>query len=109
MNQQLLQINFQFDIAPRDFEKKASTVAEHFADIPGLQWKIWLVNREKREGGGIYLFKDEESAEAYLVSILFKSIKESPIFKNVSVKQSGVMTDASTITYAPLADISVVL
>lgn len=41
-------------------------LARSIADEPGLLWKIWTENEAAGEAGGIYLFKDQPSAEAYL-------------------------------------------
>ena len=41
-------------------------LAELIAAAPGLRWKVWTENSETREGGGIYLFDDDASAEAYI-------------------------------------------
>ena len=44
----------------------AGGLAESIANEPGLIWKIWTENQATGEAGGIYLFKDVPSAEAYL-------------------------------------------
>lgn len=41
-------------------------LAESIANEPGLLWKLWTENPAAGEAGGIYLFKDLPSAEAYL-------------------------------------------
>lgn len=41
-------------------------LAESIAEEPGLLWKIWTENPQTNEAGGIYLFADSPSAEAYL-------------------------------------------
>ena len=41
-------------------------LAESIAQEPGLIWKIWTENPSTSEAGGIYLFADRSSAEAYL-------------------------------------------
>lgn len=41
-------------------------LARSIAEEPGLLWKIWTENETAGEAGGIYLFKDRPSAEAYL-------------------------------------------
>ena len=41
-------------------------LARSIAQEPGFIWKIWTENRATQEGGGIYLFTDEESARAYI-------------------------------------------
>ena len=41
-------------------------LARSIAQEPGLLWKIWTENEAAGEAGGIYLFQDISSAEAYL-------------------------------------------
>ena len=41
-------------------------LARSIAEEPGFLWKIWTENETAGEAGGIYLFKDIPSAEAYL-------------------------------------------
>ena len=36
------------------------------SEEPGFIWKIWTENESEKEGGGIYLFENEETAKAYL-------------------------------------------
>ncbi|MGE0542153.1 MAG: monooxygenase [Dehalococcoidia bacterium] len=40
-------------------------LAQSIANEPGLMWKVWVENEERREAGGVYLFSDRPSAEAY--------------------------------------------
>ncbi|MCZ7587527.1 MAG: monooxygenase [Gaiella sp.] len=41
-------------------------LAEVIGRAPGLRWKIWTENEAAGSGGGIYLFEDDASAEAYI-------------------------------------------
>jgi hypothetical protein len=43
-----------------------SELAHRIADVPGLVCKVWTENREAGEAGGIYLFEDEDSLDAYV-------------------------------------------
>jgi hypothetical protein len=63
----LLQIDFPMQ-GPwgEDMAAAFSGLAETIAETPGLRWKIWTENAEAGEGGGIYLFDDATSAQAYL-------------------------------------------
>lgn len=63
----LLQIDFPFT-GPwgEDMTAAMRELATSIAEERGLLWKIWTENREAGEAGGIYLFTDRPSAEAYL-------------------------------------------
>lgn len=66
MSTTLLQFDFPFD-GPWG-EAMAAALKELAKDIAaegGLVWKIWTENETERRAGGIYLFADAQSAEAY--------------------------------------------
>lgn len=62
----LLQFDFPF-VGPFGPEMSAALgeLAQSIAGEPGLLWKIWTENAAERQAGGIYLFTDRASAEAY--------------------------------------------
>lgn len=63
----LLQVDFDF-AGPFGQEMSEAMVdlAESINHEPGMIWKIWTESEKSKLGGGIYLFKDETSAKAYL-------------------------------------------
>ena len=63
----LLQIDFPF-AGPFGAEMTSALegLAQSIAQQPGLCWKIWTENAAEHIAGGIYLFTDQASAEAYL-------------------------------------------
>jgi hypothetical protein len=63
----LLQVDFPYSGPWGDAMSEAMrALAESIAKEPGLIWKIWTENPVTQEAGGIYLFADRASAEAYL-------------------------------------------
>jgi hypothetical protein len=97
MARHVLQVNFKFNIPRADYENAAAEMADSFAEVPGLRWKIWLMNGAESEAGGIYLFDDEASLKSYLESPLAAQVKSHPAFSEMSVKQFKVL-DAPTAT-----------
>lgn len=63
----ILQVDFPYS-GPWGAEMTAAMedLARSIAEEPGLIWKIWTANESTSEAGGIYLFEDVASAEAYL-------------------------------------------
>jgi len=63
----LLQIDFPF-AGPfgAEMANQLRELAESIATEPGLLWKLWTENADSKLAGGIYLFQDAASAEAYL-------------------------------------------
>src|SRR5437899_1402166 len=60
MAEQVLQINFALNVSPAEYRNLAAGVADAFAQVPGLRWKVWFLDDQAREAGGIYLFEDEQ-------------------------------------------------
>ncbi len=65
--QKLLQVDFGFK-GPfgEEMATMLADLAESINHEPGMMWKIWTESESKQLGGGIYLFEDEASAQAYL-------------------------------------------
>lgn len=67
MTLKLLQIDYLFS-GPwgEEMAEEYSELAHRIAGVPGLICKVWTENREAGEAGGIYLFEDEASLDAYM-------------------------------------------
>jgi hypothetical protein len=103
MSGKILQINFKFNVAREQYEAAAAPLAEPIAAVPGMVWKVWLMNEADQESGGIYLFEDGASLDAYLNSEIVAGIVSHPALSDFSVKQFEVMAEVSEVTRAPLA------
>ena len=102
MPERLLQINFNLEVSSGEYEQTAKSLVDQFANLPGLMWKIWIINEDKTEAGGIYLFEDETSLNAYLNGPLAKTVTSHPAFSNFSVKPFSVMHSLTEITQGPI-------
>ena len=102
MSQQILQVNMNYSIPRAALETAWLGVAQPSADTPGLVWKVWLMNEQEKEAGGIYLFESEEAANAYVSGPIVAGLKASPAVSNISAKMFSVLGDHSAITRAPL-------
>jgi hypothetical protein len=102
MLQQILQINFLFNVTPSEYEKACVLVTDHFADLPSLQWKIWLMNENKKEAGGIYLFENADAVARYRRSELMKALESDPIITHISVKQFSILEKPGLMIHAPV-------
>jgi hypothetical protein len=101
----IVQINFTNDVSEEELAVRSGPEqAQVFTTLPGLLWKIWLRDPERRESGGIYLFESREAAEAYVAGPIVARIKGNPDFGDVTVKVFNVREEQSRITRAPLAD-----
>lgn len=102
MPQQLLQVNLKFSIPRADLAAAWLGVAQPIADLPGLRWKVWLMNEAENEAGGIYLFDSKAAAESYMAGPIVAALKASPAVSNISAKLFDVLEEHSAITRGPL-------
>lgn len=97
----ILQVDFAF---PGPWGAAATEalegLAESIATERGLRWKIWTENPDTREAGGIYLFDDRASAQAYL-DMHGKRLQASGI-AHIRAKLFDVNEALSAIDRAPL-------
>ena len=70
MSGTIMQLNFKLHVSADQYEQAVAALADQFAALNGLRWKIWMVNAGEQEAGGIYLFDDAASVQAFLESPL---------------------------------------
>lgn len=102
MSEVMLQINFNYSVTKEEYEKTAASLAEKFANLAGLKWKVWILNEEKKEGGGIYMFENQKSINDYLAGPLAKTVTSHPALSNFSIKQFAIMEDITKTTRGPI-------
>jgi len=98
----VLQTNFTFTVSADEFIAAAEPLADAFAAVPGLVWKVWLLNPQTREAGGVYLFEDEDALAVFLNGPLIAGLSEHPAIVGVTVRQLPVWEAPSAVTNAPL-------
>jgi len=98
----ILQINFKLNVPASEYESIGRSVAQAFADVPGLIWKIWLLNEATQEAGGIYLFDGQASRDAFLNGPLVAQMKALTAIRDITVKQFQVMADVTAVTRGPV-------
>ncbi len=102
MSGMLLQLNFKYNVTRAEYEGAVSPLADQFAAVTGLRWKIWMINETESEAGGIYLFEDEASLKALLESELAAGVINHPALSDFSVKTFAVMDEITAVTRGPV-------
>jgi quinol monooxygenase YgiN len=102
MSARILQINFKLHVAREAYEQLVAPMASDFAAVPGCRWKIWLMNEAAQEAGGIYLFDDEATLQAYLNSPLVAAVTSHPALSDFSVKQFETLEAVTKVTRGPI-------
>jgi hypothetical protein len=92
MSRKILQINCKFYAPRAEYEAAVASLAGPTAAVPGLLWRVWLMNEADHEASSIYLFADGFSLESYLNSEGVASIVSHPLLSDFSVKQFDVMS-----------------
>jgi hypothetical protein len=98
----ILQVNFKLNVSVAEYHETCNDFAPAFADVPGLLWKVWLLNEAEGEAGGIYLFSSDESLQSYLASPIVAHLKSNPAFREINVKIFGVMENVTALTRGPV-------
>ncbi len=102
MAKQILEISFNFNVSRSEIENAFRPLASTFANMPGLLWKVWLMNEADKEAGGIYLFEDKSSVQKFLAGEIVAGMKKNPALSNLGVKQFEPIEDLTKITRGPL-------
>lgn len=103
MPEKILQINYRFGIPAADFSRAMLPAAQPIGEVPGLRWKIWLMNEADSEAGGIYLFEDDATLDAFLDGPIVSAFKANPVVTDIRVKVFDVSAAHSVVTRAPIA------
>ncbi len=80
----ILQINFKLNVPADEYEKICEPLAQRVADVPGLRWKLWLLNKGEQEAGGVYLFDTEEALNEYMAGPIVTQVKSHPALRDLS-------------------------
>ncbi|MBV9472885.1 MAG: YdhR family protein [Solirubrobacterales bacterium] len=101
----LLQVNYRRDRGQGDPEQAEHLLgaAERISGLPGLQWKIWIYDDQRRAAGGIYLFDTEEHARRWGDEMLPNSLGRLPGVSEIEKRYFDVDERLSAITRGPVA------
>jgi len=102
MSERLLQINFNFSVSSDEYAQAANSLVNDFANLPGLIWKVWTLNEDQSEAGGIYMFESQTYLDEFLAGPLAKTVTTHPALSNFSVKQFTIMEDLTEKTRGPV-------
>lgn len=99
MSGKILQINYKLNGPRAEYEKENLPYAQPIADIPGLRWKVWIINETQSEAGGIYLFDNDVAMQAFVDGPVIAEMKGDP---TLSIKAFDVIAKLTAITRGPV-------
>jgi hypothetical protein len=103
----VLHLRIKLRVSPPALLAQSREVASVAASVGGLIWKIWILQEEQFEMGGVYLFADREAAEAYLNHPIVQVLTSNPAVVSTQSQLWDVENSLSALTRAPLPDIRV--
>lgn len=99
MSAKVLQINYTLNGPRAAYESENLPYAQPIANLPGLRWKIWIIDETRGEAGGIYLFESAAVMQAFLDGPIIAEMKTDP---SLSLKAFDVISDLTLITRGPM-------
>ena len=102
----VLHLRFKLCVPPDVFLAHSQQAATVIAAAEGLIWKMWILQKDQSETGGIYLFANREAAEAYLNHPVIQALRSNPAVVSSQSQLWDVETSLSALTRAPLPYIS---
>ena len=102
MSKKILQLNFKFSVTGDEYGQAVASLADQFAAVPGLIWKIWMINEAEHVAGGIYFFQDDASLKAMLDGPLAAQVMSHPALSDFDAKIFDVMEEVTTVTRGPV-------
>ena len=103
----VLHLRFKLRLPPHVLLAQSREAANTIASVEGLVWKIWVSREEDLETGGIYLFANRQTAEAYLNHPVIQAVRSNPAVASTQSQLWDVENSLSALTRAPLRDICV--
>ena len=103
----VLHLRFKLRVPPDVFLAQSREAATVIASVEGLVWKIWILQQEELETGGMYLFANRETAEAYLNDPVVQAVRSNPAVVSTESRLWDVESSLSAITRAPLRGVRV--
>ncbi len=98
----VLHLRFKLRVPADVFLARCREAATIVASAEGLIWKIWVLQPEEFEIGGIYLFASRETAQAYLHHPVIQSVRSNPAVVSIQSQLWDVESSLSALTRAPL-------
>ncbi|MFH1312515.1 MAG: YdhR family protein [Candidatus Eisenbacteria bacterium] len=102
MAARVLQINFKFNVPTADLANAFAPLVDDIAATPGLRWKVWIINEDENEAGGIYLFNDDASLQKYIGGPIVAGLMAHPALSDISAKQFDIIRDFTATTRGPV-------
>jgi hypothetical protein len=100
MSHRCVHVDIDLKVSTDEWLRQCQQVVDTMLSVPGLEWKLWIASPEASSAGGIYLFRDEASATAYVNGPVIAALRRSPSVRDVHIRIYVVDDDLSRRTHA---------
>ncbi|HEY0464618.1 MAG TPA: YdhR family protein [Polyangiaceae bacterium] len=100
MNRQCVHVDIDLNVPTEEWLSHCQRVVDMMLSVPGLEWKLWLASPAANSAGGIYLFRDEASASAYVGGPVIAALRRNPSVRDVRIRVYAVEEALSRRTHA---------
>jgi hypothetical protein len=100
MNRYCVHVDIDLNISTDEWLHHCQRVVDKMLTVPGLEWKLWIASPSSSSAGGIYLFRDEPSATAYVGGPVIAALRGNPAVRDVRIRVYAVAEDLSRRTHA---------
>ncbi|MET0794016.1 MAG: YdhR family protein [Polyangiaceae bacterium] len=100
MNHCCVQIDIDLNVSTEEWLRHCEQVVDKMLAISGLEWKLWIAGPAPNTAGGIYLFRDESSASAYIEGPIIAALRGNPNVREARVRVYAIDDHLSRKTRA---------
>jgi Putative mono-oxygenase ydhR len=100
MNRHCVHVDIDLNVSTGEWLRHCRRIVDMMLSVPGLEWKLWVASPAPNSAGGIYLFRDEAAAAAYVGGPVIAALRHNPNVRDVRIRVYLVEEDLSRRTRA---------
>jgi quinol monooxygenase YgiN len=85
-------------LSSEDYLAACNQLAPAIAQVPGLISKTFIANPETNTYGGVHIWRDRQSMDAYRSSELWRTIEGQPAFVGLVSQDFAALEEPSRVT-----------
>jgi hypothetical protein len=100
MNRYCVHVEIDLNVSTDEWLRHCQRVVDTILAVAGLEWKLWVANPAASSAGGIYLFRDQATADAYVGGPVIAALRGNPSVRHVHIRVYAVDDALSRLTRA---------